>query len=116
VTPSPIENRQRPAVRRTFVYAICGDRHVERVNLSLRFLKKFSRSDIVVVASRTSLPIEHEQVIHLAADDALNDHQIGLLLKTNIHRIAGDQRTLGCYLDTDVIATSREVDSVFDAA
>jgi glycosyltransferase involved in cell wall biosynthesis len=116
VTPSPIENRQRPALRRTFVYAICGDRHVERVNLSLRFLKKFSRSDIVVVASRTTLPIEHEQVIHLAGDDALNDHQVGLLLKTNIHRIVGDQRTLGCYLDTDVIATGREVDSVFDAA
>jgi glycosyltransferase involved in cell wall biosynthesis len=102
--------------RRTFVYAICGDRHVERVNLSIRFLKKFSRSDIVIVVSRTSLPVEHEQVVHVPADDTLNDHQMGLLLKTNIHRLVADRTLLGCYLDTDVIATSEEVDSVFDVA
>src|SRR5580658_4985155 len=87
--------------RRTFVYAICGDRHVERVNLSLRFLKKFSRSDIVIVASRTSSRIEHDQVLQVPADERLNDHQMGLMLKTNVHRLVANRTKLGCYLDTD---------------
>jgi glycosyltransferase involved in cell wall biosynthesis len=114
--PSHTRHLPQTSGRRTFVYAICGDRHVERVNLSLRFLKKFSRSDIVVVASRTSLPIEHDQVIHIPGDETLNDHQMALLLKTNLHRLVANRILLGCYLDTDVIATSGDVDSVFDIA
>jgi|HubBroStandDraft_6_1064221.scaffolds.fasta_scaffold01118_3 glycosyltransferase involved in cell wall biosynthesis len=116
VTSSPNGKRRRNSGRRTFVYVVCGDRHVERLNVSLRFLKKFSRSEIVIVASRTSLRLEHDQVVHAADNDRLNDHQMGLLLKTNVHRLAGDHKVLGCYLDTDVIATHHEVNSIFDAA
>jgi glycosyltransferase involved in cell wall biosynthesis len=100
--------------RRVFVYAICGDAQVERVNLSVRFLKKFSKAEIIIVASRTTALIEHEQVIRVPADETLSDRQMGLLLKTNIHSHVGDRTLLGCYLDSDVIAVSEEVDSVFD--
>jgi len=104
--------RVNPA-RRTFVYAICGDRHVERVNISLRFLKKFSRSNIVIVACRTSSRIDHDQVVHVAGEERLNDHQMGLMLKTSVHRFISDPAAMACYLDTDVIAVSEEVDSIF---
>lgn len=100
--------------KRTFVYAICGDRHVERANLSLRFLKKFSRSNIVVVASRIQSPLDHDQVIHVPCEDGLSEHLMGLLLKTNLHRLVGDSTVLGCYLDTDVVAVSKDVDSIFN--
>lgn len=100
--------------RRTFVYAICGDRHVERVNLSMRFLKKYSKSDIIVVASRTSSRIEHDQVIRVPSEKRLNDHQMGLMLKTNVHRLIGNRSILGCYLDTDVLAVGKDVDSIFE--
>ena len=33
----------------TFVYCVCGERHARAVETSLRFLKRVSRADIVVV-------------------------------------------------------------------
>jgi glycosyltransferase involved in cell wall biosynthesis len=113
VSRGEIGNPEGTPRRQTFVYAICGDRHVERVNLSLRFLKKFSRSDILVIASRTSSRIDHDQVIQVPAEERLNDHQMGLMLKTSVHRRIAGRTLLGCYLDTDVIAVSKEVDSIF---
>jgi hypothetical protein len=84
------------------------------VNVSLRFLKKFSRLPIVVLKSRTDVPIDHDQVLDIPIDPALDDHQASIVLKTGLHKTFGDHRVVGCYLDSDVIAVKSTVDSVFD--
>jgi len=84
------------------------------VNVSLRFLKKFSRLPIVVLKSRTDVSIEHDQVLDIPIDPALDNHQASIVLKTGLHKIFGDHQVVRCYLDSDVIAVKRTVDSVFD--
>jgi glycosyltransferase involved in cell wall biosynthesis len=106
--------RVRRGAGRCFVYAICGDAHAERANVSLRFLKKFTRSDIVVVRSRTTVSIAHDQVLNVPIDDAFDEHRASLALKTGLHKIFGNQRVVRCYLDSDVIAVNGDIDSIFD--
>ena len=95
-----------------FVYAVCGDLHVKRVNLSLDFLKRFSRQDILVVAARADARIDHDQVIRIEIDPAFDNRQASILLKTNLHRLTGAAGAC-CYIDSDVVAVSPEVDSIF---
>jgi hypothetical protein len=97
-----------------FVYALCGDRHADLVNTSLRFLKHFTRQDVLVVASRCEPQINHDQVIQLESPAEFDNHQASILLKTNLHRLAGGADRRCCYLDTDVIAVDSEIDGIFD--
>lgn len=98
-----------------FVYAVCGDAHAERVNISLRFLKHFTRKDVLVVAARSAAPIHHDQVIRHEPGREYDNRQAGILLKTNLHRlisgVIGSRRC--CYLDSDVVAVDSEVDAIF---
>jgi hypothetical protein len=98
-----------------FVYALCGDSQVDLVNTSLRFLKRFTRQDIVVVASRCASPIQHDQVIRREMPGPFDDRQASILLKTNLHRLVGGGFRRCCYLDTDVIAVDGAIDEIFDA-
>lgn len=97
-----------------FVYAVCGDAHGHRVNSSLRFLKRFSRQEILVVKSRCDTPIDHDQVLRVEMPDTYNNHQTSILLKTGLHRVVGSAAKRYCYLDSDVVAVSPEVDTIFD--
>ena len=97
-----------------FAYALCGDSHGAFVNTSLRFLKRFTNQDIVVVAARCSTPIEHDQVFRSDIPDEFDNHQASILLKTNLHRLVGDRQRRCCYLDTDVVAVSDQIDSIFE--
>jgi hypothetical protein len=95
----------------TFVYCVCGERHVRAVETSLRFLKRVSRADIVVVTAR-GVPIAHDQTFAVDAPAGLTDHQASILLKTSLPRLVATPG-VACYLDSDQIAVSPEVDRVF---
>jgi hypothetical protein len=96
-----------------FVYAVTGNAHIEQVNRSLRFLKHFTRQQIVVLAARHDLPVDHDQVIEAQFPAEFDDHQASILLKTGLHtRLDLGDRTW-CYLDSDVFAVHEDVDQIF---
>ena len=101
--------------RRAFCYAICGDNQAARINLSLQYLKKYTRHEIVVVKCRVSERIDHDQVVDVPIDHAIDDRRGGILLKTHLHRILAERKVVRCYLDSDVVAVNRSVDEIFDA-
>jgi hypothetical protein len=101
------------AIKNLFVYAVAGEAHIALVNTSLRFLKHFSRHDILVVVSGRDGRVDHDQVIRLPSSEAHDDHQASILIKTSLHRIVGNRRALCCYLDSDVVAVNAQVDDVF---
>jgi hypothetical protein len=98
----------------SFVYSVCGDAHAELVNISLRFLKHFTRQEVLVVAARTAAPIHHDQVIRLEAGAEYDDRQASILLKTNLHRLIENRAGRCCYLDSDVVAVGPQIDAVFN--
>lgn len=101
---------------RRYVLVVCGaDEHIHTLNYSIRFLKRFSRQGIIVVTDqrRNAVPIEHDVIVDVATPPHLDNHQAAIFLKTSLHRYL-DQDALYCYLDTDVIALSPAIDTVFD--
>ncbi len=96
-----------------FVYAVTGNAHIEQVNRSLRFLKHFSRQEIVVVASRSDLPIGHDQIVRAEVPEEFNNHQASILLKTGLHRQLDLGGKTWCYLDSDIFAVHPDVDRIF---
>jgi hypothetical protein len=96
-----------------FVYVVAGDSQVPRLNHSLEFLKHFVRCEIVVIASRCTLPINHDQVMRPYVDELFDDHQASILLKTGLHRVLGRVPDECCYIDSDVIAVSSESEKIF---
>jgi glycosyltransferase involved in cell wall biosynthesis len=99
-----------------FVFVVCGERHAARLNLSLKFLKKFSRRDIIVVKNGAGLKLDCDQVIAPKVPAGLSPHQASIFLKTSLHQILARERRRFCYLDNDVIAVDRSVDTIFDHA
>jgi len=95
----------------TFVYCVCGDRHAKAVETSLRFLKRVSKADIIVVTARAG-PIAHDQTLAVKMPEGLTDHQASILLKTTLPSLVGTDGA-ACYLDSDQIAVSSDVDQVF---
>jgi glycosyltransferase involved in cell wall biosynthesis len=105
--------KSRPASRQAYVYVVCGNEHAERVNTSLEFLKKFSRKEIVILGSGISAPINHDQLIDVPRLEGFDDHQMAIMIKTGLPRYLKDPGLTVCYLDNDVIAVNRDVDSIF---
>ncbi len=99
--------------RHTYVYVVCGNEHAERVNISLQFLKKYSRKDIVILGCGISAPINHDQLIDIPRIEGFDDHQMAIMIKTGIQGYLKDPGLVGCYLDNDVIAVNKDVDSIF---
>jgi hypothetical protein len=94
-----------------FVYCVCDEQHARAVETSLRFLKRVSRADIVVVTARAER-IAHDQTFSVDVPAGLTDHQASLLLKTALPRLIASS-SVACYLDSDQIAVSSDVDQVF---
>lgn len=99
--------------RDTFVYAVTGDVHIEQLNRSLQFLKRFSSSEIVVIAARHQVPVDHDQVIEVSFPESVTDHQASILLKTGAHRRVALENGRFCYIDSDVFAVHEDVDAIF---
>ncbi|MCF8257355.1 MAG: hypothetical protein K9J06_07365 [Flavobacteriales bacterium] len=100
----------------TFVFVVCGaEEHIAALNYSLEALRKFSRSNIIVVTdrSRNAIAISHNQVVDVRTPDHLDHHQASIWLKTSLHRYL-PEGPLYCYLDTDVVALSDKVDGIFE--
>lgn len=105
---------QHSAPRRGYVFLACGERYARRANIALAYLKRVTRLDIVVLRARSLSPIDHDQTIECVPPAHFTDSQASVALKTNIHRILGTDGHTWCYLDTDVIATSPQVNRIFD--
>ncbi len=99
-----------------FVFVACGELHAARLKVALRYLRHFSRSDIVVVKARTRARFDCDQIVAPKVPAGLNNHQASIFLKTSLHRILSPRKRRFCYLDNDVIAVSRGVDEIFRLA
>lgn len=101
---------------RAFVFVVCGSKeHVETLHVSIKFLRKYSKHKILVITdlSRNEIPLQHDEVINVRTPEVFDNHQASIFLKTAIHRFLPKGFDY-CYLDTDVIALSSEVDGIFD--
>lgn len=99
-----------------FVFVVCGaDEHIRTLNFSLRYLRHFSDNDIIVVTDlkRNTLDIEHEDVREVTTPLEYSHHQASIYLKTSLHKTLDLELNNYCYLDSDVIAASTEVDNIF---
>ncbi|WP_263374472.1 glycosyltransferase family protein [Granulicella aggregans] len=96
-----------------FAYAVTGNTHIDQVNTSLRFLKRFTRQEVVVVAARYDNTIEHDQVIRVDVPEEFDNHQASIVLKTGLHRIVNVGERICCYIDSDVVAVHEGVQRIF---
>ena len=100
----------------TFVFVVCGtEEHIDTLHFSLNYLKRFSKNQIIVLtdSSRNSRSIVHDNILDVQTPSHFTHHQASIYLKVGIHRYlpTGIQY---CYLDTDVVALSEDVDYIFD--
>ncbi len=99
-----------------FVFVVCGAReHIDTLHFSLEALKQFTSFEILVVTdqSRNEIPVKHTRVLNVSAPAHLNNQQSAIYLKTGLHNFVPKGFNY-CYLDTDVVALSKEVDDVFN--
>lgn len=99
-----------------FVFVVCGDdAHIDTLNFSLPFLKHFSEFEIMVVTdtTRNNKCIQHSNIIDVKTPSHFDNHQASIYLKTGLHKFL-DMSKKYCYLDTDVIAVSPTVDTIFE--
>ena len=97
-----------------FVLLACGEHYARRVNTALTFLKRVTRSEIVVLRARALSPIEHDQVINCVPPAHFSDAQATVALKTNVHRLVRGDKREWCYLDSDVIVVDPEINRIFE--
>jgi hypothetical protein len=100
-----------------FVFVVCGDKeHTDKLNFSLKFLRHFSKADILVVTdtTRNENKIEHDRIIDIKTPEKFTHHQASIFLKTGLIKYLPDMHEdKFCYLDSDVVAVSSMVDEVF---
>lgn len=98
-----------------FVYAVCGDdEYIDTLNISLKYLKAFSKNEIIVVtdSKRNNKRIDHDNIIDISTPTEFTNHQASIYIKTSLHKYL-DSGNNYCYLDSDVIAVNKEVDDIF---
>ena len=103
-------------IKNCFVFVVCGAReHIETLHFSLAALKQFTLLPIIVVTdkSKNEIPINHSNILNVTAPVNFSHHQSSIYLKTGLYKFLPKGVTY-CYLDTDVVAVSKEVDEVFN--
>ncbi len=99
-----------------FVYVVCGGQeHIDTIHYSLKALKEFTQHRILVVTdtSRNEMEVRHSDVIDIKTPSNFNHHQASIFLKTGLHKFL-PKGNLYCYLDTDVIALSHSINTIFE--
>jgi hypothetical protein len=99
-----------------FVYAVCGvDKWLDQLNISLKYLKNFSKNEIIVVTdlSRNKTEILHDNIINIKTPNEFDNKKASLFLKTSLHKIL-DMTNNYCYLDSHIIAVKKGVDRIFN--
>lgn len=108
-----------PATRHdsnVYVFVVCGAKeHTDTLHSALKALRSFSVNEIVVVTdtARNEAAIEWDNIVDIRTPENYDHHQASIYLKTGLHRFLRAGK-LYCYLDTDVIAVSPKVDSIFE--
>jgi len=100
----------------TFVFVVCGaEEHIDTLHFSLRYLKKFSKNEILVLtdSKRNEKSVIHSHIIDVRTPENFSHHQASIFLKVGIHNHLPKGKNY-CYLDTDVVAISSDVDAIFD--
>jgi hypothetical protein len=103
-------------MKNIFIFVVCGAReHIETLHFSLPYLRKFSKNEIWVLtdSSRNEVPVEHEHIIDISTPEHFDNHQASIYLKTGIYQFVPKGNKY-CYLDTDIIAFSEDVDLIFN--
>lgn len=98
-----------------FVFVVCGTReHLDTLHFSLRYLRHFSKNEIVVVtdSARNEIPVEHDKVVDVKTPEHFNHHQASIYLKVGLNKFLPKGFNY-CYLDTDVVALGPECDEIF---
>ena len=98
-----------------FVFVVCGGRdHIDTLHFSLRYLRHFSKNEILIVSdtARNEIPIDHDKVIDIKTPENFTHHQASIYLKTGLNKFLPKGHTY-CYLDTDVVALNAECDDIF---
>lgn len=98
-----------------FVFVACGsNKYIETLNFSLSYLRYFKANKIYVVTDleRNEQQIGNDNIIDVSTNKELDNHQASIFLKTSLHKIlpAGNNY---CYLDSDVIAVTDNVNEIF---
>lgn len=99
-----------------FIFVVCGGKeHIETLHFSLKYLKKNSSNEIIVVtdSKRNEIPLNHENIVDVETPQNFNHHQASIYLKTGLHKFLPKGNNY-CYLDTDVVALSKDCDKIFD--
>ena len=98
-----------------FVFVVCGAKeHIDTLHFSLKALKKVSKYPILILtdSSRNEIPIEYDYIIDIKTPDHYNNHQASIFLKTGVHKFLPSGK-LYCYIDTDVVALTENINSIF---
>lgn len=99
-----------------FVFVVCGGReHIDTLHFSLKALQRFSAKRTIVVtdSSRNEIAAKHSEIIDIKTPTQYNHHQASIFLKTGLHKFL-PKGNLYCYIDTDVVALSMDVDTIFE--
>lgn len=99
-----------------FIFVVCGAKeHIDTLHFSLEYLKKHSKNEIWILtdSSRNEIPIIHDKIVDIQTPEKFDHHQASIFLKTGIHKFFPKGNHY-CYLDTDIIALSEDVDNIFE--
>ncbi|HNS43244.1 MAG TPA: hypothetical protein PKN22_10835 [Taishania sp.] len=102
--------------KNSFIFVVCGAKeHIDTLHFSLKYLQKYSKNEIWVLtdSSRNETPVLHDKIVDVQTPQEYNHHQASIFLKTGIFNYFPKGNRY-CYLDTDIIACSEEVDAIFD--
>jgi len=101
-----------------FVFVVCGGReHIDKLNFSLRYIRHFSSYPILVVtdSKRNEIKIEHDNIIDVNTPLEFDHHQASIYMKTGLYKfLPWEDDEKYCYLDSDIVAISTEINHVFD--
>ncbi len=103
-------------MKNIFIFVVCGAReHIDTLHFSLPYLQKFSSNEIWVLtdSSRNEVPVIHDHIIDIKTPEHFDNHQASIYLKTGVYQFVPKGNNY-CYLDTDIIATSPDVDHIFN--
>lgn len=103
---------------RQYVYVVCGAAiYIDSVNLSLEFLKAYTRYDICIITdtSRNEKELFHDNILDVRVPEYYSNLEASRYLKTGLYKwLEFGTNQEYCYLDSDTICISNELDNIFD--
>lgn len=99
-----------------FVYVVCGSReYLESLHISIQFLQARTTKEIIIITDvdRNEIVIDFPNVVHVSTPKHLTNQQASIFLKTSVHRYL-PKGNFYCYLDTDILALTTDIDTIFD--